>query len=257
MTEFIQNIDKIKKCEHYTNNVEIFTECCNKYYDCHLCHNEDNDHQYKRLKMKKIRCVKCNTENNLGNKCINCNISFAKNHCNKCNVWCSKLLEFFHCDKCDSCKVGKKENFFHCDTCNICLSNNCKDSHECNKISKDNNCTICLNKIFSTYEEITIMKCNHIIHSKCLKLLVDHSKNNNKIASCTICKKSAVNFLNYEVMFDRYIKQFPMPEYYKDWTTDILCNDCNKKTNIKYHNMYSKCSNCRSYNTSILNVNRS
>ena len=246
----------IKKCTHYENNIQVYAKCCNKYYDCHLCHNEENNHKFNRYSLNKIKCTDCSTENNLGNTCIECKVTFAKNHCNVCNIWCSKLNNMYHCNDCGICRMGKKEDFFHCNKCNMCLSVNCKDSHNCGNISMDEDCPICLDKIFNSGKDIILLKCSHLIHDLCLKAHIKSCDQNDKIAGCTLCKKSVVKFSSYESKFDKYIQNYPMPDHYKNWTTDILCNDCCVKSNVKYHSKHHKCIGCKSYNTSIVNVNR-
>jgi hypothetical protein len=169
-----------KNCTHFSNKNQIYASCCNKFYDCHLCHNEQvTDHKITRKYITKIKCIECCSENKICNKstllqdpsackkprgcaseniCTTCNIQFAKNYCEICKIWCSKIESFFHCDICDCCHIGIKENFFHCDTCKICLSNNCKDNHICKYLDKKSNCPICLEQIFNKIETPIALK---------------------------------------------------------------------------------------------------
>jgi len=126
--------------------------------------------------------------------------------------------------------------------------------HDCAKINKEDNCPICLNLIYDQKHEAVMLMCNHVIHKKCLDELTNSMLQNKKIPCCTVCKKTTTNPLRYEDKYDKYIKDAPMPEYYKNWKTDILCNDCCEKTTVKYHMDYHKCAKCRSYNTSKVNV---
>ena len=41
-----------------------------------------------------------------------------------------------------------------------------------------------------------------------------------------------------------------MPDNLKDKKITILCNDCLKTSEVKYHFIGSKCLHCQSYNTS-------
>ena len=45
-----------KTCTHYINNVQIYASCCDKYFDCRLCHNDLTNHQiiYGEKKKNKI-----------------------------------------------------------------------------------------------------------------------------------------------------------------------------------------------------------
>ena len=246
------------ECTHYKNNVEIFAECCNKYYNCNKCHNELSGNLCKNIllsvKTKKMMCKKCKTENTPSNECKNCKIQFGKSCCLKCNIWCSNSGSIFHCDKCKCCRMGNKDDFFHCDTCNLCLSVNCIDFHKCSSVDRNLDCPICLVKIFNENKEIIILKCNHLLHSECFENLIKNSSG--KIPQCTLCKKSAVSFLKYVDKYDKHVNDYPMPPYYNNWKSNILCNDCCVKSDVKYHKDYQKCLGCRSYNTTTIVVNK-
>ena len=62
---------------------------------------------------------------------------------------------------------------------------------------------------------------------------------------------------NYWKLIDMTISSHQMPEEFKDWTADVHCNDCEKKSNTKYHFSYHKCQHCEGYNTVIDNLNKS
>lgn len=243
----------MKNCKHYNNKLQIFAQCCYKYYDCTECHNELNDHKLYRSSIKKIKCIDCNFENKISNKCENCNIQFAKTYCNICNIWCNKINDMHHCNYCGVCKYGKKEDMFHCFECNICFLNCIKDKHVCNI----DNCSICLENLYSSNEVLSLLKCNHIFHKKCLHELIKNTDKSKKIPSCSICKRSAVLYQNYESIFDKNIEKYPMLEYYKNYKANILCNDCNNNSITKYHKTYNKCLHCKSYNTSIIKIFKS
>jgi RING finger/CHY zinc finger protein 1 len=277
-----------KNCTHFSNKTQIYASCCNKFYDCHLCHNEQvTDHKITRKYITKIKCIECCSENEICNKCsfsqapttfgkssgspseildigrpeewrypsptgshcTTCNIQFAKNYCTICKIWCSKIESFFHCDICDCCHIGIKENFFHCNTCKICLSNNCKDNHICKYLDKKSNCPICLDKIFNKIDAIKLLDCNHMIHKKCLDEIFKDASLKNKIPQCPICKKSASKYTKYTEKFDKYVLENQMNYYYNKWKSEILCNDCCEKSIVKYHKDYLKCEKCTSYNT--------
>jgi len=61
-----------KNCSHYKNKVQIYANCCDKYYDCRLCHNEENNHVIRYGEHKKAKCIKCDTENDITTHCKNC-----------------------------------------------------------------------------------------------------------------------------------------------------------------------------------------
>ena len=57
-----------------------------------------------------------------------------------------------------------------------------------------------------------------------------------------------------EKKFDKYILENPTLSFYNNWKTEILCNDCCIKSIVKYNSKFHKCIECKSYNTSVLNV---
>ena len=244
----------VKQCTHYKNNVQVFAKCCNKYYDCHLCHNEQNDHKMSRKKISKVICINCNCENPPINNCIDCNIIFGKKHCDICNIWCSKVESIYHCYECGVCRKGNREDFFHCKTCDLCFSVENKDKHDCNKYNMDDNCPICLESLYYNNDSTMILDCDHKMHSKCLDQLINKTNRNKSIPCCTLCKKSVVEIKIYEKKFDKFILENPVPEFYKNWKTEILCNDCSEKSTIKFHTDFHKCMKCKSYNTSKINI---
>lgn len=245
-----------RKCTHYDNNVQIYASCCNKYFDCHICHNEETKHHVYLKKVDKIKCIKCNTENGITNKCKNCSIQFGKSHCNICNIWCNKLNNIFHCHECGTCRAGKREDYFHCKNCDGCLSINMKDNHVCKKINEKVDCPICLCNINYVDDTIILLKCKHLIHEKCLNEQIQRTDRKKRIPCCVLCKKSVVDYKSYEHIFDRNIENTEMPLFYQKWKTNILCNDCNVKSKVKYHFDHHKCNDCKSYNTTILDVDK-
>ena len=76
----------IKSCSHYIRNCMIYANCCNKYYPCRLCHDEEEDHKINRYEIKTIICKECKTIQDSSNQCINCNIQFAEYFCNMTSV---------------------------------------------------------------------------------------------------------------------------------------------------------------------------
>lgn len=254
-------IDIVKSCKHYKNNLKIYTKCCDKYYDCFKCHNKKETHIVDNSKIELVKCNNCNEDNYLSknpNSCYNCKIKFGSYYCLDCKIWCNKTKEAYHCNKCNSCKVGDKNNYYHCDKCNLCLSVKTKDTHQCSKSNQEINkiCPICLDKTNNLKDIILLLKCHHSIHQNCYNELIKNTHSNN-IPSCTLCKKSLSNPLKYENKFDILLKEEPMPDYYKNWKSNILCNDCNVKKENTYHSHYHKCIECHSYNTSVLNVIKS
>ncbi len=67
---------------------------------------------------------------------------------------------------------------------------------------------------------------------------------------CPICRKSIIDPLLIEATLDAEIEATKMPEEYKNLEIQVLCNDCNTKSTVKFHVVGAKCLQCRSYNTS-------
>lgn len=234
-------------CEHYTRHCSIICPTCNKTYNCRVCHdiNEyDNQtdikiaHRVDRFNIKKIICDECNTEQNISNKCANCNIEFGKYNCSICNLYDDDVSKGqYHCDDCGICRVGFKKNFKHCETCGTCVSNK---EHECIVKNINDNCPICFDPIFDSRINPSFLQCGHVCHIDCLK---EYMTTNYK---CPICSKSIFD-VNKQI--ENIVDNTQMPE---DLQIDvkILCNDCNKKSTAKFHVVAVKCEHCESYNTS-------
>ena len=191
INESHNKIDKFsKKCFHYDNNIMIYANCCNKYFGCYKCHNEKSNHRIFSYNLKKIKCLSCNYDNKFdikSNSCINCKTSFSKYNCKICCVWDNKMS--YHCYKCDVCKYGDKNDCFHCDNCNMCIKNSAKNRHKCHLTNKDDDCSICLEKLFSkknnddNNNQIKFLNCGHILHFNCYSKMVRLNK-----TSCPLCR---------------------------------------------------------------------
>lgn len=53
---------------------------------------------------------------------------------------------------------------------------------------------------------------------------------------------------------DLMLSNHVMPPEYDSVISSILCNDCEMKSNVKFHFVYHKCAYCKSYNTKVLNT---
>lgn len=244
------------KCSHYDRKCRIVSPCCNKIFGCRICHDnyyEENDtekecnikyHKINRYEIKKIICNNCNLKQDISNKCIQCNTTFGMYYCNICNFFDNDTSKGqYHCEKCNICRVGGRENFYHCDKCNCCISNKFKDDHICIDNSLDGECPVCLENIFESVKQVILLKCGHSIHQECYVNLI---KNNN--IKCPVCNKSIIDNTILNNYLENEINNTPMPEIY-NYNVDILCNDCNKTSNTKFHIIGHKCSFCNSYNT--------
>ncbi|OBS65730.1 hypothetical protein A6R68_05730 [Neotoma lepida] len=46
-------------CKHYDGGCLLKAPCCDKLYTCRLCHDNIEDHQLDRFKVKEVQCVNC------------------------------------------------------------------------------------------------------------------------------------------------------------------------------------------------------
>jgi RING finger/CHY zinc finger protein 1 len=48
---------------------------------------------------------------------------------------------------------------------------------------------------------------------------------------------------------DTAVQQTPMPEEYRGYEVNVLCNDCGARSVVKFHVVGHKCKGCGGYNT--------
>jgi uncharacterized CHY-type Zn-finger protein len=94
-------IDEYTRCIHYHSELDVIAikfKCCNEYYPCHKCHEEESDHQYEVWKKnefdaKAVFCGVCKNEMTIheylscGNRCPKCRVAF--------NPGCSKHYHLY------------------------------------------------------------------------------------------------------------------------------------------------------------------
>ena len=69
---------------------------------------------------------------------------------------------------------------------------------------------------------------------------------------CPTCWKSIGNMDPYFRRIDTIVAQQKMPPEYDNFFAHVLCNDCEKRSTVKYHFLYHKCLYCQGYNTKVL-----
>eukprot|EP00494_Astrolonche_serrata_P025499 UN25760 len=174
------------KCEHYMRNCAIFPSCCPKEtFSCRVCHNETKNHKLDRKKTKKVKCLVCETEQPVSNKCTACGVTFGKYFCEKCNLWDSTSgKDIFHCDECGICRIGKREDIIHCDQCCMCYHKAFFKTHKCRENQMKDDCSICGDSLFHSTKELRILpECGHALHSECFDQLCQHGD-----LRCPICR---------------------------------------------------------------------
>lgn len=229
-------------CSHYDRKCLVYTECCDKYYPCIHCHNNDITNlcdDITKNNINYIKCIDCNTKQDIVNQCIKCEIIFGKYFCKICKLYDNNIEKgIIHCDKCGICRVSKGKELFHCDNCNICSFAKHTDI-KCTTLS---DCPICCYSLWDSIDEPMQTKCNHWIHKCCFYELLK------KDYKCPVCKKSLIEISKLEEIFDAEKNNYEIPEELKETKLEIICNDCLKINTVNF-NFFNKCPDCKSYNT--------
>ncbi|XP_073386438.1 E3 ubiquitin-protein ligase MIEL1 isoform X3 [Physcomitrium patens] len=243
-------------CKHYRRRCRIRAPCCNEVFDCRHCHNEAKNfyevdesrrHDIPRHRVEKVICSLCNHEQDVKQVCENCGVCMGAYFCDKCKFFDDETKkEQYHCDKCGICRIGGRDNFFHCDRCGSCYKNSLRNVHPCVENAMHQNCPICVEYLFDSVMDISVLPCGHTMHQFCLKQMNQHSQ-----YSCPICSKSTTDMSRFWARLDLEIALTPMPEEYRNKKVWILCNDCGTTCDVYYHVLGHKCAGCGSYNTRI------
>jgi hypothetical protein len=192
-------------------------------------------------------CMFCQTPQLSAKSCRSCNRSMAHYFCGICNLWDDDPeKKIFHCDKCKICRRGVREDFVHCDRCTGCISASHYPNHKCLDGSLQSSCPICGENLFNTTTAVLFMPCGHAIHFLC------HHEHTRNSYQCPICLKSLSNMSHFFSRIDEMMESQQMPEEYTRVKSQILCNDCEKKSVAKFHFVYHRCDHCSSYNTKLL-----
>lgn len=123
-----------------------------------------------------------------------------------------------------------------------------KEEHKCIERSLESDCPICNEFMFTSRKPVTFLPCGHAMHQKC------HSKYIRTNFTCPICKVSILDMKEHFERIDEYVSNLEIPEEYKDYVVEILCNDCLMKSHVPYKLLYHKCDSCFSFNTNVLNL---
>jgi len=249
---------EILGCKHYKKNCKVKAPCCQKFFTCRRCHDEAvMDHKINRYEIETMMCMICFTTQEVSQTCTNCHKVMAQYYCNTCKFFDDDADKcIWHCDKCGLCRVGAKENFYHCDTCHMCVSASTKGHTRHIERAFEANCPICGEYMqTSTTPSFQPDPCQHAIHSKCYKKYLREGN-----FSCPICSRTyrdlENNMKQHWQMISETINGVPMPSEYKDWKVEILCNDCNIKSECAYHMLGHACSKCGSFNNKITRTMR-
>lgn len=54
------------------------TPCCNKFYMCRYCHDENEQHYFNRKTVTELICTECDTRQKVQAECEKCGVRFGK-----------------------------------------------------------------------------------------------------------------------------------------------------------------------------------
>jgi hypothetical protein len=255
----------LKKCQHYIRWASIFASCCQRYFDCRLCHDEHVDGAHADLEkhqVTKLKCLACGLEQPVSAMCTNprCKKVFGDRFCLDCKLFDSTPgRDSYHCEQCGICRLGRREDNFHCVRCDTCIKLASRAQHVCTASPlRDAKCPICLSSMFFSSRPSFFLHCGHAMHAHCFDIYTQtHYR-------CPICFKSMANMHNYNMVMDDIMKleHANMPPQYANRRVRIYCNDCGKKSQASFHFEHYKCTasevadgnpiHCGSYNTRLV-----
>mmetsp|Transcript_98789 Transcript_98789/g.205933 ORF Transcript_98789/g.205933 Transcript_98789/m.205933 type:complete len:342 (+) Transcript_98789:68-1093(+) len=242
-------------CRHYRRRCRIVAPCCGETYWCRHCHNDAqsghgaSSHEVDRRAIREVQCLRCSALVPPGKTCRSCNQTLADYFCGTCNLWDDEGDEkkIFHCSGCGICRLGGRDRYFHCDTCGSCYPTEISATHTCVENAMRQNCPICMQDLFQSTLQVTILDCGHTIHQGCL-LELQTSFAGLQSLRCPICGQSLYKYDNLWAKMDRQVAEMPMP-FEELRLVDIICNDCRFSGKVCYHVLGHKCLDCGSYNT--------
>ncbi|XP_058818821.1 RING finger and CHY zinc finger domain-containing protein 1-like [Topomyia yanbarensis] len=232
-------------CAHYKRRAKFVTPCCNKFYMCRYCHDENENHFFNRKTVTELICTECNTRQRVQAECEKCGVRFGRYTCLVCNLFDDEDRNQYHCDGCGICRVGGRGRFFHCEVCNMCLPVQLKvEGHRCVENVSRSNCPVCLDDIHTSRIPCHIPDCGHLLHRTCFEELLSSGH-----YACPTCQTSMMDMNQLWEYLDSEVAATPMPKEYENYCVDILCKDCHQESTVKFHVVGLKCTKCGAYNT--------
>ncbi|XP_061393459.1 uncharacterized protein DDB_G0271670-like [Musca vetustissima] len=232
-------------CAHYKRSCMFVTPCCNKFYKCRFCHDENESHHFDRKTLTELICTECNTRQKVQDRCQSCGIRFGKYTCLICNLFDDSDKQQYHCRRCGICRIGGRDNFFHCEVCDMCLPIQLKIAgHRCVENISRSHCPVCLGDIHTSRIPCHIPDCGHLLHKLCFDQLLASGH-----YTCPTCQTSLIDMTALWEYLDAQAELMPIPKKYENQKIHIFCNDCHKTSKTKFHYIGLKCVHCGAYNT--------
>eukprot|EP00737_Agarophyton_chilense_P001084 gb/GEZJ01001205.1/.p1 GENE.gb/GEZJ01001205.1/~~gb/GEZJ01001205.1/.p1 ORF type:complete len:937 (-),score=148.17 gb/GEZJ01001205.1/:432-3242(-) len=245
-------------CKHYRRNCKLRAACCQKLYNCRLCHDaKEQTHVMDRAATKEILCMLCSTLQPVAAICKNkkCGKRFARYFCEICKFFDDREnTRVYHCHSCNVCRVGRGLgiDYFHCMKCNQCMHVKYRDKgHTCVQKSMESDCPVCSQYMFTSTSPVKYLRCGHLMHTSCYERFRANS------IACPVCSRSLEEMTDVYEKLDQQLEATGaniMPDHYRSAKCDLYCKDCFMKSNTAYHFLYNKCPLCQSYNTRVEHI---
>lgn len=235
-------------CEHYPRNCRLQAACCGAWVVCRFCHDQHiRSHDMNCAEIKQLKCMVCNVDQPISNECINmkCKATFGEYYCPKYRMFDNTPNKvMYHCDDCNACLLGKREDHQHCFRCKRCYPRSDVPGHKCVRGGLDSNCPICGYQL--TLSPHKVMPCGHAMHGDCYE-----KYRSLKRKTCPLCQKPCtIELLKIEnERIDAIVAQEEIPEEDRNRAVSIFCYYCAKSSVTKFHHQYLKCTHCAGYNT--------
>ncbi|KAJ3154547.1 hypothetical protein HDU86_004676 [Geranomyces michiganensis] len=245
---------QILGCKHYQRGARLQARCCGKWFTCRFCHDEVSDHTLNRSQTTTMLCMHCLTAQPAAQTCAHCQARMSEYYCTICKLWDDdRTKHIYHCKDCGICRIGRGlgVDYFHCDKCNACMAIGLdRGNHKCIERNLECDCPICGEYMFTSTSTVIFMPCGHCIHYSCHQTYIQTSY------QCPTCFKSLSDMTDYFARIDSMLAQHTMPAEYANMTSHLYCNDCEQRSDARYHFLYHKCAHCKGYNTRVLGVER-
>lgn len=117
-------------CSHYRRHCLIKAPCCNQFFSCRHCHDEQVvGHRINRFEIKEMQCCFCSTVQPISNQCTACLQKMAHYFCAICRLFDDDHQKVvWHCDHCGHCMINNTDKpFQHCFDCNTCREKDHKE----------------------------------------------------------------------------------------------------------------------------------
>ncbi|KAJ3136922.1 hypothetical protein HDU90_002488 [Geranomyces variabilis] len=245
---------QILGCKHYQRGARLQARCCGKWFTCRFCHDEVSDHTLNRSQTTTMLCMHCLIVQPAAQNCAHCQARMSEYYCTTCKLWDDdRTKHIYHCNDCGICRIGRGlgVDYFHCDKCNACMAIGLdRGNHKCIERNLECDCPICGEYMFTSTSTVIFMPCGHCIHYTCHQTYIQTSY------QCPTCFKSLSDMTDYFARIDTMLAQHTMPAEYANMTSHLYCNDCEQRSDARYHFLYHKCAHCKGYNTRVLGVER-